>query len=338
MPETQPASPLAFRKGSRWLHRLAVVTAASTWVLIWAGGLVTSTGSGLAVPDWPLSYGMLMPPMVGGIRYEHGHRMVATFVGFLTTILAVSLWRLESRRWVRRLGALALAMVITQGVLGGITVIYLLPTPVSVAHATLAQTFFCLAVLLAFVTSAEWRTAYRRQEPTRPPLRTVATLTTAAIYLQLILGATVRHTGATLAIPDFPLAFGAWIPPLLSPLVAIQFAHRMFALVVTGLIAWLVVCIWRRHRDDPRFTRPAIFLSVLVLLQILLGGAIIWTSRAVLVATAHVATGALVLASSWFLTLRAYRHLEPAADLAEASAKAGSPKGGGGSPAAPVKT
>ena len=190
---TRSKSTIQAHQG-RWLHRFAVVTAASTWVLIWAGGLVTSTGSGLSVPDWPLSYGMLMPPMVGGILYEHGHRMVATSVGMLTTVLAIWLWRSEPRQWVRRLGVAALAMVITQGVLGGITVIFLLPTPISVTHATLAQTFFCVVVLLAFATSREWKTAASMTDRGRLSLRTVALIATGTIYLQLILGATVRHT------------------------------------------------------------------------------------------------------------------------------------------------
>src|SRR6476646_10088864 len=117
---------------SRALHRYAVLTAAATLFLIVAGGLVTSTESGLSVPDWPLSYGMLMPPMVGGVFYEHGHRMAATTVGFLTLVLAVWTARAEPRPSVRRLAWGALAAVITQGVLGGLTVLYLLPTPVSV--------------------------------------------------------------------------------------------------------------------------------------------------------------------------------------------------------------
>ena len=141
----------------RWLHWYAVLTACATLFLILAGGMVTSTGSGLAVPDWPLSYGMVFPPMVGGVFYEHGHRMVATFVGFLTTVMAIWLWRQEARRWVRNLGFIALLAVIVQGMLGGLTVIFLLPTAISVTHACLAQTFFCLTVGLAVFTSASWR-------------------------------------------------------------------------------------------------------------------------------------------------------------------------------------
>ncbi len=300
--------------GDLWLHRFAVLTAVCTWVLIWAGGLVTSTESGLAVPDWPLSYGMLMPPMVGGIFYEHGHRMVATFVGLLTTILAVWIWRGEQRRWLRRLGLAALAMVITQGVLGGVTVLYLLPTPVSVSHATLAQTFFCVTVLLAFATSREWKEAVPTTDRGRPSLRRVATLATASVYLQLILGAVVRHTGSALAIPDFPLAFGGLIPPMGEAAVIIHFVHRMGALLVAVCVGWLVARIWTRYRQNPRFFRPALVISGLVVLQILLGGTVIWTGRAVLPATAHVATGALVLATVWLVTLRTHLHLslEPA--------------------------
>ena len=265
------------------------------------------------MPDWPLSYGMLMPPMVGGILYEHGHRMVATFVGMLTTVLAVWIWRRESRKWIRLLGLVALGMVITQGVLGGITVIYLLPTPVSVSHATLAQTFFCVTVLLAFATSREWNEAVPRPDAESRRLRTAALVATFSIYLQLILGAVVRHTGSALAIPDFPLAFGRLIPPppLTNASVVIHFVHRLGALLVSGSLAWLFVHVWR-HVQDRRFRLPMIALGCLVIAQILLGGTVVWTSRAVLPATAHVATGALLLATTWLLTLRIYLHLEPA--------------------------
>src|SRR6185295_9097080 len=178
---------------SRALHRFAVATAVATLALIVAGGLVTSTESGLSVPDWPLSYGRLMPPMVGGVFYEHGHRMVATTVGILTIILAAWLSRREPRAWVRRLGYGALAAVVAQGVLGGLTVIFLLPTAVSVAHACLAQTFFCLVVAIAVVTSPRWRDA----EKSRPGAVTrIGVATVALIFLQLMVGAVMRHTKA----------------------------------------------------------------------------------------------------------------------------------------------
>src|SRR5688572_25978876 len=200
------------------LHRFALFTACSTAFLIFAGGLVTSTGSGLAVPDWPLSYGMFFPPMVGGIFYEHGHRMVAAFVGLLTTILTIWICIKEERTWVRRLSVGAFIAVLTQGLLGGLTVRYLLPTWISMTHACLAQTFFCLTIGLAMFTSRGWKRGLpvlkERHENLRLPV--LCAITTGAVYVQLILGALMRHTQSGLAIPDFPLALGGIIPPFTS--------------------------------------------------------------------------------------------------------------------------
>src|SRR5215510_9435229 len=178
---------------NRWLHRYAVFTAGATFCLIVAGALVTSNDAGLAVPDWPLSYGSLTPPWVGNIRYEHGHRVVAASVGLLTVILAMWLWRREPRRWARRLGFAALGAVIAQGLLGGITVLFFLPTAISVSHACLAQIFFCLTVVIAMVTSSHWT-----EVSASPRLRvsaSVFTWTAAAIFLQLTMGAALRHKG-----------------------------------------------------------------------------------------------------------------------------------------------
>ena len=178
------------------LHCFAVFTAICTWFLIIAGALVTSNEAGLAVPDWPLSYGSLMPPMIGGIFYEHGHRMVATTVGLLTVVLAIRLWRKETRRWVRYLGLAALGTVLTQGLLGGITVLFFLPTAISVAHGCLAQAFFCLMVSIALVTSPYWTNAQMEtaEDDATPPLRRLTLYATAAVYGQLILGAQLRHS------------------------------------------------------------------------------------------------------------------------------------------------
>ena len=145
-----------------WVHRLAKLVALSTLVLVLAGGMVTSTGSGLSVPDWPNSYGYFMFSfplsfMAGGIFYEHGHRLIASTVGLLTIVLAVGLWRTDPRQWIKRLGLVTLAAVIVQGTLGGITVLYFLPTPSSIAHAGIAQIFFCLSVSIALFTSPPWR-------------------------------------------------------------------------------------------------------------------------------------------------------------------------------------
>ena len=291
---------------SAWRHAWAVTTCAATLAMIFIGGMVTSTGSGLAVPDWPLSYGMLMPPMVGGIFYEHGHRMAATLVGFLTLVLAVWTWRREPRAGVRRLAWAALAVVIAQGVLGGVTVIFLLPTAVSVLHACLAQAFFCLTVALAYVNSREWIEAPAPAEDVAG-LRGAGAVATAAVFAQLFLGALMRHTGAGLAIPDFPLALGQVVPPLDSAPVALHFAHRAWALAVVAAIVYLVRQAWRSR--DRRFRRTSAWLLALVTVQVALGAATVLTAKAEVPASAHVAAGAAVLGLSWFFTLRARRHL-----------------------------
>src|SRR5687767_4891612 len=192
------------------LHRFAKFVAGCTVLLLLAGSLVTSTDSGLAVPDWPTTYGWNMftfPPSmwVGGIFYEHGHRLIASTVGLLTIVLAVWLWRADGRRWMERLGFVALATVIIQGLLGGLTVLFFLPAPVSTAHAGLAEIFFGLTIAIALFTSPGWLHSHGAVDDVA--LRRVATATTAIIYVQIVLGAAMRHTGAGLAIPDFPWMF-----------------------------------------------------------------------------------------------------------------------------------
>ena len=295
---------------SRALHRFAVATAVATLALIVAGGLVTSTESGLSVPDWPLSYGRLMPPMVGGVFYEHGHRMVATTVGILTVILAAWLARREPRRWVRRLGYLAVATVVAQGVLGGLTVIFLLPPAISSAHACLAQAFLCITVALAVFTRPDWAPATR---PAADPAFLRLTIATAAtVYCQLILGAVMRHTGAGLAIPDFPLAFGHVVPAFTSMAIVIHFLHRMGALAVATMIAWTAIRTVRAHGTERELVRPALVAVGLVAIQVTLGALTIWTAKAVLPTTLHVAVGASILGTMALLALRA-RQAAPAA-------------------------
>ncbi|MDE2999708.1 MAG: COX15/CtaA family protein [Gemmatimonadota bacterium] len=316
---------IATSQGYRWLHRFSVFTAGATLFLIFAGAMVSSTGSGLAVPDWPLSYGMLFPPMVGGIFYEHGHRMVAAFVGILTTVLAVWLWRREERRWLRNLGVAALAAVVLQGLLGGLTVLYLLPTWISVSHACLAQAFFCLTVGIALFTSAGWQAAAEPMPETGgAPLKWLAAAGTAVVFVQLVLGALMRHTESGLAIPDFPLSFGRLIPPFSEltvdatdpfPIsietfrarVAIHFAHRAWAVVVSGFLVWTAYRVLRMHRNRPELTRPSVVLFALLLVQLTLGALVIWTGKAVSITTLHVVVGAMALAASLVLTLRVWR-------------------------------
>jgi cytochrome c oxidase assembly protein subunit 15 len=292
------------------LPLFAAIVALSTAVLIFAGGMVTSTGSGLSVPDWPNTYGWFMfsfplEKMVGGIRYEHTHRLIASTVGFLIMVLAFWLWRAEPRRWVRRLGFLALAAVITQGVLGGITVLWFLPDPVSIAHASLAQIVFCLTVTIALVTSPGWKRGH--VATTDSTLARGTVVMTAAVYLQILIGATMRHTDAGLAIPDFPLVFGGLLPSRWDGGIAIHYAHRIGALIVTILILAMTRRVLWHHWRHRVLRGPSLLLLVLLPIQITLGAMTVLLGKPYIINSLHVVTGASVLATSLVLTLRAHR-------------------------------
>jgi cytochrome c oxidase assembly protein subunit 15 len=313
----QDRAPHLAPRASLWHHRYARLVAACTVLLIAAGGMVTSTDSGLSVPDWPTTYGwnMFTFPLskwVGGIRYEHSHRLIASTVGFLTVILAIWTWRAEPRVWVRRLGYAALGAVILQGVLGGITVLLFLPPAVSIGHAGLAQIFFCLTLTLALVTSPGWKSAVRPIDDST--LRRVATLTTALVYTQILIGATMRHNAAGLAIPDFPSAFGHVIPPVWTVGIAVNFAHRIGALVVTTMIVATSAHVLYHHPGRRELVRPAILLVGLVVVQITLGAFVVWSGKNPVVNTAHVVNGAAVLGTSLVLTLRVWRLTSPGAE------------------------
>src|SRR3954465_9142865 len=182
------------------LHRFSKFLVACTVLLILAGSLVTSHDAGLSVPDWPTSYGWNMftfPPSmwVANILYEHGHRLIASTVGFLTIIMAVWLWIADPRRWMRWFGGATLGSVVAQGLLGGLTVLFFLPAAISTAHAGLAEIFFCMTVAIAIFTSPGWIAGYggaatvgagRDGEHTGPPLRGLATAATVLIYAQIL--------------------------------------------------------------------------------------------------------------------------------------------------------
>lgn len=286
---------------------------AGTFLLLLAGGMVTSTGSGLAVPDWPRSFGQWMPAMEGGVLYEHGHRMIAATIGLLILIETLWLWRAEPRRGVRTLGWLAAAGVIAQALLGGLTVRLGLPDAVSIAHAALAEVVFGLTVAIAVATSRSWSEAGERTLDTGvPTLCSLGIGTAALVYAQILLGAVVRHTGAGLAIPDFPLAFGRVVPPLGSLPVALHFAHRVGAVVVALAVGWAAARVRRSHGGNPRLLRPTLLLAALVVLQIGLGGWTVLSYKAAWVATAHLGIGALIWATALVLALRARHLLRPA--------------------------
>jgi cytochrome c oxidase assembly protein subunit 15 len=272
--------------------------AIATFPLLFIGGLVTSLGAGLAVPDWPTTFGynMFLYPwskMVGGIFYEHSHRLVASCVGLLTIALALTLWFKESRQWLRWLGICALGLVIVQGVLGGLRVVLLQDT-LAIVHACFAQAFFALALSLAVFTSAEWQSeAAHEWVADSGRLRRLCSITTGLIYVQAVFGAVLRHTGERLD------------------------AHLLFAALVALHIGLVVLRVMRSHATQPSLVRPAGLLAILLLIQISLGtlsylGKFTASLQAPLEAivaltTLHLVVGALMLAASLVLTLRAHR-------------------------------
>jgi len=287
------------------IHRYAVFTSACTVLLLVAGALVTSNDAGLAVPDWPTSYGTFFPPMVGGIFYEHGHRMVATFVGLVTIGLALLLWRKEPRRWMRTLGWTALGAVILQGLFGGLTVYLRLPPAVSMVHATLAQGFFCMTIAISVFTSPWWfsHADSSGDDSGSPRLSTLAVWLASITFVQLILGAAVRHNAFGIA----PHLLGAAAVLILAILVSRTVRRRFAAL-----------------RDLRLLSK---WLSSVVGAQILVGGAALWSRVAtadapqpvastIWITVAHTVLGAIVLASTVVFVLVCRRLLSSAAHAA----------------------
>jgi len=294
---------------NRGLNRFAILVACATFFLIIAGALVTSNDAGLATPDWPLSNGQVFPKMVGNLFWEHGHRMVATTVGMLTIVLMIYILAKETRSWVQILGIFALCAVIAQGLLGGLTVKLMLPLAVSSAHATLAQLFFCTTVSLAVFTSRSWMKARPlAEEKGSFPLRYLCTAALVTIFLQLILGATLRHSAT-------------WDRHLPTELIL---AHIGGAIAVTLMLGTASLTVLRRHPEQRFLTRPARIALTLLVIQLGLGIAAYMTRLAspgdpqplnpmIAITVAHVACGALVFVTTIVLTLRTYRVL-PARD------------------------
>ncbi len=283
-------------------HRFTVLAATCVFLLIIAGALVTSNDAGLSVPDWPTSFGSLyrIPPFVGGVKFEHGHRMLAEFIGLLTIGVAVWTQKVEKRRWMRVLGWSALGTVIAQGILGGLTVLFYLPPAISTAHATLAQTFFCIMVSIAFFTSKSWVQAPLKiaEMGASPRLTSFSLLAVGAVWLQLIMGAAFRHSGIRL------------LP------------HIIGACVVFCLVSWLGFLTVKRYREQPQLFTPAVVLLGLLATQISLGlgsyvSRVLWSRNAtaplasvVILTVAHVACGALLLVTSVILAIQFHRHIE----------------------------
>jgi len=289
------------------LHRFCIAMSVLTGGLLTAGALVTSNDAGLSIPDWPLAYGSMVPPFVGGIRYEFTHRVIAGIVASLTVVLAIWLWRVESRRWVRMFGWVALGTVIAQAVLGGMTVIFRQPIPVSVAHACVAQIFFCSIVSLALFTSRWWQQDLKLTgDSGSPQVRTLAILTAGVTFLQLLLGAVFRHKGSGI------------VP------------HLIGAAVVLGMVIWTAAALRNRFPNSGAYKFCRVLLHSLVGVQIMLGAAAWWSRIAtrdypqpmpsmVALTVAHVVFGALTLAGTILVALITHRVLIAAPRAAMAS-------------------
>jgi cytochrome c oxidase assembly protein subunit 15 len=321
-----------------WLHHFAFALGVATLFLVALGGVVTTKGVGMAVPDWPTTYGenmFLFPPSkwIGGIFYEHSHRLVASLVGMLTAILAVWLWLKESRRWLRWLGTIAFIAVVFQGVLGGMRVVFDrhgLGTELGIFHATVAQLFFLLVGSIALFTSGWWRSVNVQavESTAAKKMRRWFLAATLLILLQLVLGATMRHQHAGLAVPDFPLAYGK-IWPATDPAslhaynahrmeangeqaitashVVVHMLHRVTAFAVLFTIIGCAVLAWRNTPRGSLLRKISAFWVAIVLVQVVLGSLTILSQRKVDVTTAHVAVGAVTFLVGWLLVLIASR-------------------------------
>jgi len=311
------------------LFWFAVLNAVATFLLIGLGGLVTSHEAGMSVPDWPTTYGynMFLFPVdkwIGGIFYEHSHRLLASVVGFMTTILAVWLWLKDPRKWIHWLGIGAFLLVILQGILGGLRVRWQLDW-LGVPHGAVAQTFLVLTCSIALFTSRWWQNSETEKQVSVPRgLRSHVLWVTILIFVQLLIAATMRHQHAGLAIWDFPAAHGKIWPdtsaeaianynatrppgtigkPITEFQVELQMIHRLVAYVIfLGVAAAMMLARKKLGGRDP-LTKFAFFWLILLSLQIVLGAATIWSNKAADVTTLHVIVGAsaLLAGSLWWL-------------------------------------
>ncbi len=312
------------------LRRFSKLTCISTFILIFIGGLVKSTESGLSVPDWPTTYGRFMfafpwSDMVGGIKYEHTHRLIASIIGLMTLVLCVWLYRAHVPRWIQRLGLCAFITVILQGVLGGLTVKYFLPVWLSSFHGTLAHIFFLLTLMIAYGLSVEYHA--RRAVPAiglDGKFLRMSMIFTGMVFIQLILGNVMRHTESGLAVPDFPTMGGALIPtfnhtmlehinawrfehgfdPVTIGQVHLHILHRVWALLILVKLMYINFLAYQRHLHNGLIMKTLFGLNMAVGLQIMLGIATVLSMKEVYTTTFHVLTGALVLGINLTLVLR----------------------------------
>ena len=311
------------------LFWFAVLNAIATFLLIGLGGLVTSHEAGMSVPDWPTTYGynMFVFPVdkwIGGIFYEHSHRLLASVVGFLTTVLAVWLWLKDSRKWIHWLGIAAFLLVIVQGILGGLRVRWQLDW-LGVPHGAVAQTFLVLTAAIALFTSRWWLKSETEKQISVPRgLRSHILYVTILIFAQLLIAATMRHQHAGLAITDFPAAYGKIWPattpeaianynahrppgtignPITSFQVNLQMVHRFVAYAIFLGVAALPFLARKKLGGADWLTKFSWFWLALLATQIGLGAATVLSNKAADVTTAHVMVGALALLTGavWWL-------------------------------------
>jgi len=295
-------------KHGKRTHVFCLVLVAATWCLLFVGAMVTSTNSGLAVPDWPTTYGqnMFLYPVSqwkGGILFEHGHRLFASMVGLLALVNALLFGGRHSQQLIRRLSYLALLLVIAQGLLGGLTVRMKLPMLVSSAHGGLAQMFFLCTVALAVLTSPAWLKAstFGAFSWLKPGVRPALAFL-GLVYVQILIGAIMRHSFAGLAIPTYPKAFGGWIPSFWSFGIFVNFLHTRIFPAVLLLVLFLVMrSVWvSAHAGIRRTARLLVFAFAV---QVFLGMSVIWLHKAPIPTSIHVAVAAWVTGGSLILML-----------------------------------
>jgi len=282
---------------SRSLHHRAFAVAVGwTLLLLFLGSVVHATGSSLACPDWPTCHGTLMPNMIGGVFWEHLHRLVAGGLVLLWLLATWLAWKPGADRpWLRWWSLVGVGLLIVQSVLGGVTVLMKLPPAVSTAHLGLAFLFLSLTTVLAVRTSPRWGERGDVDRRARRSLRPLLLGVTGLVYVQSLLGALVRHTGAALACPGVPLCLGQWVPPLDQTPIALQYFHRVVAMLVALAVlgaAWAVL----RRSQTTRMRRAALGAVGLVLLQVTLGFVAVATFLAVLPDALHTLVAASLLA------------------------------------------
>lgn len=292
------------------------------YVLILLGAFTTSIGAGMVFPDWPLSNGSINPE--GWLRdlamfAEHSHRLSAALMALLTMAIAYAVWRREPRAWVRRVAWAAVALVWVQALVGGLRVlldhlhIEMINTGVgrlfAMLHATLAQLFVCLLLLVALALSRPWIQPLARPAALGDGLRRLAWWAFGLLVLQLAIAAIMRHSFAGLAIATFPFSGPdyALLPPWWNFRVGIHFAHRVMAAVLTVVLLTLAWRVWRSPGTQAGERTTAGAVALLLGFQIYLGATVIWSYRHPHLTTAHVVVGALLLATTFGLAIALQR-------------------------------